>query len=115
MTTRKKTTKSKKPPHTRLSVAERLALLGLLPQQGNLVTMRIVRELREALMFSETEIKRLELRQEGTTWRWANERQPKAIMITDAGRDVIRNELRVHDENNTLTDSMLTLWDRFMT
>ena len=42
-----------------LSVKGRLMLLGILPAEGDLTTIRIVRELREGLSFSETEHKQL--------------------------------------------------------
>ncbi len=39
----------------KLTVLERLLLLNLLPEAGNLTTIRIVRELRESLSFTEDE------------------------------------------------------------
>ena len=44
-----------------LSVKDRLMLLGILPAESNLTTIRIVRELREGLSFSEGEHKDLQM------------------------------------------------------
>lgn len=40
----------------KLDVFERLVLLNLMPQEGDFVTLKLVRKLREALSFSEKEI-----------------------------------------------------------
>ena len=40
-----------------LNIAERFALLGVLPQQGNVITLRIIRELQSRLSLSEKELK----------------------------------------------------------
>ena len=41
----------------KLDVGERIRLLGILPEKGNLLTLKIVRELRDDLSFSEKEHK----------------------------------------------------------
>jgi hypothetical protein len=44
----------------KLNVVERLALLETLPKEGNFVTLKLVRKLRESLSFSEAEVKEIE-------------------------------------------------------
>ncbi|GAH82287.1 unnamed protein product, partial [marine sediment metagenome] len=41
----------------KLNIAERIALLGVLPQKGNAITLRIIRELQSRLSLTEEEIK----------------------------------------------------------
>ncbi len=43
----------------KLTTAERLALQGILPEQGDFISLKLVRKLREALSFSEAEIQAL--------------------------------------------------------
>ncbi len=50
----------------KLAVMDRLQLQGILPKEGDHVTLKIVRKLREALSFSEQEIKDL-----GFLWEFA--------------------------------------------
>ena len=45
-----------------LDQAERIQLLGVLPQSGDVTTIRIVRELRESLSFTEEEHNQLGLK-----------------------------------------------------
>ena len=47
-----------------LTTIERTKLVGLLPPQGDMLTLKIVRKLRETLSFSEEELKLLEVRHE---------------------------------------------------
>ena len=44
-----------------LKVAERLMLLNLLPQEGDIVTLRVVREAQQVIGLSEDELKELEI------------------------------------------------------
>ena len=46
-----------------LNVLERLALLEVVPKEGDFVTLKLVRKLRESLSFSETEVKQIEFNQ----------------------------------------------------
>jgi hypothetical protein len=43
----------------KLNVIERLALLEVLPREGDFVTLKLVRKLRESLSFSEAEVKEI--------------------------------------------------------
>ena len=46
-----------------LSVLERLALLEVIPKEGDFVTLKLVRKLRESLSFSEAEVKEIDFNQ----------------------------------------------------
>ncbi|MCJ7743299.1 MAG: hypothetical protein MUO99_01895 [Dehalococcoidales bacterium] len=43
-----------------LNVLERLALLEVVPKEGDFITLKLVRKLREALSFSESEISQID-------------------------------------------------------
>jgi hypothetical protein len=58
----------------KLNVLERLLLLNLLPAEGDLTTIRIVRQLREELSFSEEEHAKLKFRTAGENQiRWEDD------------------------------------------
>lgn len=46
-----------------LNVLERLCLLEVVPKEGDFVTLKLVRKLRESLSFSEAEIKQIDFNQ----------------------------------------------------
>ncbi len=50
----------------KLEVFERLVLLNVLPQEGDFVTLKLVRKLRETLSFGEQEIALIDFK---NTWR----------------------------------------------
>ena len=97
-----------------LSVKARLVLLGILPPEGNLTTIRIVRELREGLSFSEGEHKDLQMVQEGQQLRWEEGAVPdKVLDIGAKGQEVIREAIKKLDDDKKLVPDHLELVDLF--
>jgi len=97
----------------KLSVGERIALLKILPREGSLVTIRIVRELRERLSLSEGEFERFGVVESGgmITWKRSEDREfkfgPKAsAMIIDA--------LQALDRVSALTIETASLAEKFL-
>ena len=77
------------------SVPERIQLLSALPQQGDILTLRTARRLREALSFSDQELTEYEILQEvnpagGLSFRWnKTTAKPKEIEIGTVAREMI--------------------------
>lgn len=102
-----------------LFVPDRLRLQEVLPQEGNVITLRIVRELREALSFTEEEIKRLDLREQDVNGvaalTWTQEADlGKEVAIGEVAHDIIVKSLRKLDQQQRLKDCHLPLWERFV-
>lgn len=68
-----------------LTVMDRIVLMELLPEQGSFAALREIRELREALAFSEEEAVDLEVAQEDGIVRWNSEKEgdPKTVVISE--------------------------------
>src|SRR3990167_8055299 len=97
-----------------LSVFERLILLNILPAEGDITTIRIVRTLREALSFSEEEHKALEFTREDGTVRWKSDgERAKEIIIGSKARSIVAERLKTLNEQKKLTESHLPIWERF--
>ncbi len=98
-----------------LSVPDRMSLLSILPPQGDITTLRIVRELREALSFSEPEYAEFGITTDGDTIRWdGTVNKTKDIEIGEKATDIIVETLKAKDTERVLTDAHLSLWDKFM-
>lgn len=98
----------------KLSVHQRLLLLNSLPREGDLTTIRLVRELREACSFSEEEHAALDFRQTGSSVRWNDGAvDDKGIDIGPRAADIIRDTLRELDEAGRLREEHLALVDTF--
>ncbi|KPK09552.1 MAG: hypothetical protein AMS20_00065 [Gemmatimonas sp. SG8_28] len=99
-----------------LSVADRLALLSLLPEKGSLIHMRVVADLRTHLTFVEKELKEWGIVQlpDGSV-RWDKQKaKNKKVEIGNVARDVIKERLRDMDKNKQLGPEHVPIWDRFI-
>jgi len=101
----------------KLGVKDRLILLNVLPPEGNLATIRIVRELREALSFSEAEHADLQMVQKDNQLTWNDKAEaaagPRSIDIGAKGQEIIREALGKLDTDEKLTADHLELCDLF--
>ena len=99
----------------KLTVAERFVLLGVLPAEGNFITLKIVRKFREALSFDEDEAKALGLTQDGERVTWNPDvKQEKEIPVGEKATDLIVAAIKKLDDEQKLTDQHYTLYEKFM-
>jgi len=108
----------------KLNIPERLALSSLLPQQGGVITLRVVKELQNKLDFTdeeveEYEVKNMTLPDGRTTIKWnpkltAEKKDIKDIKISKIEKSVITRQLRQLDSQNQLHISMLPIYDKFI-
>ena len=101
----------------KLTVLERISLLGVLPAEGDFVTLKIVRELRENLSFDEDELKQLKVKAEGGRIQWdATAETPggKEIKIGEKATDVIVAALKKLNADKKLTDQHFSLYEKFV-
>jgi len=98
-----------------LTVKERIVLgQALIGVRGNLTELRIIRQLREDLSFSEEEHKELNIQIEGDGIFWNTEgEQPKEIEIGDVARKIIVNRLRELNAQHILNEDHLDIIDKF--
>lgn len=94
------------------AVEERLAMLGLLPQEGNLLTMKIIHELRQELAFSEEDLAILDFKQEDERLLW-QPLDPKEVKVGVKAASIIHDELKKLDKDSKLRASHLTLCEKF--
>ena len=99
----------------RLMVLERLVLLSILPKEGSFLTLKIVRELREALSFTEAEHQFLKFQQTDDQIRWDSEAdQPVEIEMGTAAMGIIAAALKSLDEEKKLTEDHFELYEKFV-
>lgn len=99
-----------------LTIMERLTLLSVLPEQGNLATLRIVRKLREDLSFTESEIVEygVEFGDNGRV-EWGEEYATveKTIPMGAAARKAAVDTLLALNEKEEMGLQHLSLCDKF--
>jgi len=105
----------------KLNIEERIALLNVLPFEGNVVTLKIIRDLQNSLSFSEEEMKRFKMqnirRPDGSTYAvWDSEHtgETKEIEIGDIANAMIVEQLKAFEQRKKLRMEMLGLYEKFV-
>jgi len=99
-----------------LTIRERAVLFHVLPAEGDVTTLRMVRKLREALAFSEEESAEWGIRTEGTQIHW-DPMDPEpltAIAMGPKAKEIISDALKALNAAKRLRDDHLDLYDRFV-
>jgi len=98
-----------------LTVFDRLILLNVLPKEGDITTLRIVRALRDSLSFSEEEHTALQFKHDGNNIAWKEEADvAKDVVIGEKATDVIVSALRSLNKSKKLTEQHLGLYEKFI-
>jgi hypothetical protein len=99
----------------KLNVLERVLLLNMLPQKGNLVTVRAVSNTGKMLMITPEEEKRYELKREGGTTHWNDAgMEEKEFEIPPSSIKVIRDRLVELVAQEQLPVISITLCGKFL-
>ena len=97
-----------------LSVPERVALLELLADvEGNFLTLKILRKLREELSFSEEEIKAFGLVESGGKITWERG-GGKDVTMGNKARQIAVETLKQRDIAGTLRDRHYSLFEKLV-
>ena len=101
----------------KLTVKERLVIQSLLPKEGNFMTLKLMRILKEELSFSDEEIKKLEFVQSGELLNWNQEAAEGVVKDVEVGEtmmNLIVETLSDMNKNSKLTDDHITLYEKFV-
>jgi len=98
----------------KLSVGDRLTLLTVLPKEGDLLTLRIVRELKESLSFSEEDHVKYKIREEGTQVFWDDSAEGKEVEIGRKAEGLICDAFEKLSSEKHLDIAWLTTAERFL-
>ena len=97
----------------KLSVGDRLILLGIIPQQGDFTTLKIIRNMRDELSFSEEEHEKLKFRQEAEMTYWEEELE-KEINFGDKATGIITDAFKKLSEQKKLRIEHMELYEKFV-
>lgn len=99
-----------------LSTYERLILLNILPPEGDIITLRIIRKLKDELSFSEEEHKALQFQhKEDGLVEWKTDAdKPKEISIGEKANDIIVESLKHLNGLKKLTEEHIPIYEKFI-
>lgn len=101
----------------KLNIGNRLVLLGILPKEGNFVTLRIVRKLQEDLSFSEDELEKYKIVQSENKVNWDSKIDSKDQKDIDIGGEatvIIVKALKDLDKSEKLLPNHVPLYEKFI-
>lgn len=107
----------------RLEVHERLAMLQILPKEGDYAALKAIRRAREMVSFTPEEMKfyeivqgtSLETGKPVTNWSFAkNQEQIKDVPVDEYITNVIRAKLSEMNLKGKLTEDFFSLYEKFV-
>lgn len=95
---------------------ERMALLSVLPVEGNIVTLRIIRDLRMGLAPTEAEHKTLKISEtvNGTKWDTRAGLVETEITVGEKATDIIIEALNKANDEKKLTEQHVSVYEKFI-
>jgi len=97
----------------KLSVLERVVALSVLPREGSYVTLRIMNDLRNSLSFTEDELKKFGISQNGGNTSWEIDGESE-IPIGEKATDIIIESLKKLDKQEKLPAEGVSLYEKFI-
>lgn len=103
----------------KLTVKERVVLLNIIPKEGDFKTLKQIRNVREALGFSDEESNLLKFVNQGTgiiTWTEPKDGEfhKKDVKIPDSVMELIVDALVQADKNKKLNDDTFAIYEKFV-
>lgn len=93
-----------------LTIAERIVLLEILPQQGNMIEMILVHSITKKVEFTPEEIKECEIKGVDGSITWDPDRDVGVnITFEDAEKEILRGCYRDIDNDKKVTNRNYTL------
>lgn len=94
----------------KLRMIDRLAIRKLFPQESNLVTQVLARDIDAKITVTQKEIDDLELKQEGTAMVWKGEKDKgKFVDFTDAEIEFLKKQIDEFDKKNKISSDMVNV------
>lgn len=95
------------------SVIDRALIMQLLPAEENVLTLRIIRKIKDEIGFSEEELKQIKMVDGGNISKQQT-LPAKEIEIGEKGFDVIATALKQLNDRKKLTELHIPLYERFV-
>jgi len=97
-----------------LAILDRITLLNILPVEGDVVTVRLLKKLREELGFTEEEIKDHKITSVENRITWEEDGYKAEVGIGEKATDIIKDAFKKLDQEKKLREEMIPLYDTFM-
>ena len=94
----------------KLSIKDRIVFEAFLPKQGNIVDIKVAKDLREKVEIQQEEMIKVNLRVEGAFTKWdAGKDFDIEIEITDLEKSLLKKQVEELDKLKSINDQNLDL------
>jgi hypothetical protein len=97
-----------------LTIADRFAILGILPAEGSFATLKLVRKLREQLSLTEAEMKGYNVKQIGDQITWTKGDTTTEMEFGDFDTEMIQKALKKLNEEEKLEERHYAIYEQFV-
>ena len=98
----------------KLNILNRILIFTVLPKEGNILTMKTLKSLKNKVVFSEDEVKEYEIRIEEDNYKWNPEKDKEVDFdITEGEVKIISDGLKELDTQGKITENYLSLCEMF--
>ena len=100
----------------KLNIAERIALLQILPAEGDFTTLKVLRGLQEKVGFSEEDHKKFKIKRIGDRISWNPKEGAREVKIElgDKAKEIIKDVLLNLDKGKKLKSEHFSLYEKFI-
>jgi hypothetical protein len=100
----------------KLTVGERFAILGVLPESGDFLTLKVMRLLRESLSFDEEEMAHYGFEERDDRLYWDDDKaeETRDFEFGDRQNELIVTALKKLDSSKQLTDEHFSIFEKFV-
>ena len=105
----------------KLDIQERIVLLQVLPAEGDFVTLKVLRDLRGVLSFSEEDLKKFKIKtitdsegKSSVTWNIEAGAVGAEIEVGEKATEIVKEALVKLDEEKKLGQQHFSLYEKFV-
>ena len=99
----------------KLNLLERVTILGILPKEANFLNLKIIKDIQEAVSFTEKDFKEFDIKQTDGKITWnAKGTEEKEISIGEKATDIIVEALKELNKDKKLTANHYSLYVKFV-
>lgn len=99
----------------KLNISERIALLQILPAEGDFVTLRVLGDMQKAIGFSEKDLKEYNIVTKDNRVTWdAKGAKEVEIELGEKASEIIKDALLNLDKEKKLKGEHITIYEKFV-
>lgn len=95
----------------KLSIGDRISLLGILPKEGDIITLVLAKDIRLKTELSQNELKKCGIKrnEKGGGLTWKIQKIDKTIIFTNAEITLLKSQIEKLDKSKKITSELLDL------